>query len=343
MGDNTLHRDISNITFPLVQFKDNTLDDHFGVFPPDAPPSRLRRFPSTTICPLDAFPPEIIQDILPRLDLRSLINFRLANRRTAEIARSLPQFNAVFTHARHALRHLFAIRAARHVTCATLYEKLCTAECEDCGDFGGYLYLITCKRICFSCCTQNPVYLPIRSNTARDQLELHRSTAKIFPQMRVVPGVYSPVKEKFTGGIDIVDQMSALSAYVEQYCEPGYSIQDYGMHHRKVPAGIYVELTPPGPVPPQPQNIHIFFSPLSEQAAYVALSRVPWLDREAQEAEWGFHCVGCSRCSKHPLHYRRQYSTRSFLSHLEECGEVENGEHRGESGPLSRGLDTGSA
>ena len=45
--------------------------------------------------------------------------------------------------------------------CLKLYEELSTAECDSCGDYGGYLYLVTCRRVCFLCLTENPDYLPI--------------------------------------------------------------------------------------------------------------------------------------------------------------------------------------
>ena len=37
------------------------------------------------------------------------------------------------------------------ITCEMLYYKLCTAECEQCGDFGSYLYILTYERVCSLC------------------------------------------------------------------------------------------------------------------------------------------------------------------------------------------------
>ncbi|EQL02064.1 hypothetical protein G6O67_005618 [Ophiocordyceps sinensis] len=65
---------------------------------------------------------------------------------------------------------------------------------------------------------------------------------------------------------------------------------------------------------------------------FVAVSRVPWLQRPASE-EWGFYCVGCEDGIERPFECRRLYTTESFLDHLAECGPVriteEGGEHPG--------------
>ncbi|KAL7784632.1 hypothetical protein V8C37DRAFT_344984 [Trichoderma ceciliae] len=39
-------------------------------------------------------------------------------------------------------RGILSIETGRCITCSTLYEKLCTHGCEQCGDFGVYLYFL---------------------------------------------------------------------------------------------------------------------------------------------------------------------------------------------------------
>jgi hypothetical protein len=60
---------------------------------------------------------------------------------------------------------------------------------------------------------------------------------------------------------------------------------------------------------------------------FVAIVRMPWLNKESQQLEWGFHCVGYEKLSRPPLHYRRQFTTASFRQHLEQCGEIQNQKH----------------
>ncbi|KEY73448.1 hypothetical protein S7711_11089 [Stachybotrys chartarum IBT 7711] len=62
---------------------------------------------------------------------------------------------------------------------------------------------------------------------------------------------------------------------------------------------------------------------------FVAIVRVPWLDRTASqgEVEWGFHCLGCTKSNRLPLHFRRKFSAVSFAEHLAQYGEVKDGKH----------------
>jgi hypothetical protein len=53
---------------------------------------------------------------------------------------------------------------AASFSCETLFEALTREKCESCGRFGGYLYLITCKRVCYLCFTSRKEYLPVVLN-----------------------------------------------------------------------------------------------------------------------------------------------------------------------------------
>jgi hypothetical protein len=62
---------------------------------------------------------------------------------------------------------------------------------------------------------------------------------------------------------------------------------------------------------------------------FVAIVRVPRLDRLQQEVERGFHCLGCRNLSWTPLHHRRQFTTVMFDQHLKQYGLVQNEKHIG--------------
>ncbi|KAF2136590.1 uncharacterized protein K452DRAFT_237240, partial [Aplosporella prunicola CBS 121167] len=85
------------------------------------------------------------------LDLRTLTDFRCVNQRAMQVVDSIFPYNAIIKHVRNALRGILSIETGRWITCEALFETLCTPQCESCGAFGGYLYLITCKRVCYRC------------------------------------------------------------------------------------------------------------------------------------------------------------------------------------------------
>ncbi|KAL4795027.1 hypothetical protein BDV19DRAFT_389685 [Aspergillus venezuelensis] len=113
----------------------------------------------------------------------------------------------------------------QHRTVDTLSRSLRhtrTAECDTCGDLGGYLYLLTCRRVCFLCFTENPAYLPLaREGVVRKfGLKFKRSSASssssspALPAMQVVPGLYSPRGLKLANRLTLFDHDSAREAWI---------------------------------------------------------------------------------------------------------------------------------
>ena len=142
-------REFHHLTYLRVRLDDHTLDNNLPGFQCQLEISRPRKSPVAGLSQLDSLPLEILWDIVPRLDLQTLSNFRLVNRRAYHLLGSHPQYKAIIAHARNALCGILSIQAGRWITCKTLYDTLCTPECEHCGDFGGYIYLLGCRRVCF--------------------------------------------------------------------------------------------------------------------------------------------------------------------------------------------------
>jgi ribosomal protein S14 len=121
------------------------------------------------------------------------------------LVESFPQYKAIRKHAYNALRGTMYIETGRWITCGMVYEKLCTAECEECGDFGGYLYILTCKRVCFLCLSVDKQYLPLRYSHAIRKFGLNRPILRTLPRMRSIPGTYSPNQKKVRTHLALVD------------------------------------------------------------------------------------------------------------------------------------------
>lgn len=186
----------------------STLDENLPPFPRS---TRRRRPPEASAGLLDRLPTELLHLTLTHLDIRSLIDFRLTNIRAAEMVDYLPQFRAVSAHARNALRGILAIGTGRWITCATLYEKLCTSKCDCCGGQGGYLYLVTCKRVCFRCLSLSRFYHPLPLGTAASAFNLYVPILRTLPHMTALPGTYAP-NETITEPLVLVDFDSAVAA-----------------------------------------------------------------------------------------------------------------------------------
>jgi hypothetical protein len=101
---------------------------------------------------LNILPLEILQNILvDELDLASLTNLRSVSRGFRSTLDSLPQYNAIISHAPSSIRALLSLEIASFFPCKALYRVLCEEKCAFCGDFGANLYLLTCNRVCYQC------------------------------------------------------------------------------------------------------------------------------------------------------------------------------------------------
>jgi hypothetical protein len=129
--------------------------------------------------------------VLFQLDLRTLTDFRRVNQRGKQVTESIPQYKSITTHVRNVICGILSIETGRWTTCNTLYEKLCTAECEKCGDFGCSLYILTCKRVCFLCFLEDERFLPISHSHALRKFGVDHQILDTLHRMRSIPGIYS--------------------------------------------------------------------------------------------------------------------------------------------------------
>lgn len=333
MKEQSLVHRLHGLTYPRLNLNDHTLEDNLPS-PKSQPECEcLGLPPRTDLGVLDALPLELLQEIMSQLDLRTLPDFRRVNRRATEVVDSLPQYKAINTHAVNALRGILSIETGCWITCATLYEKLCTPGCEQCGDFASYLYLLTCKRVCFLCFSQDRLYLPLSPRRASWKFGLDSRIIKTLPRMRVIPGTYSPNEKKVGVPSVLVDYESALRAGVSRHGSLS-AMHEYvaNMEARKLQAynARLAAVQQSGSVTRrmrQPRASDPFDGQSGNPFRFVAIVRVPWLSRALQEVEWGFHCVGCEKSCRPPLHYRRKFTAASFDEHLKQFGDIQDGKH----------------
>lgn len=141
---------------------------------------------------LERLPLELINMVLMQLDIRSLTDFRRVNRRAMQTIDNIPQYGKIVTHAPISLQGTLSIGSGRYFSCQDLYKALCTANCETCGKTGGYLYLITCRRVCFQCFTQRDEYQPLLWTDVSRKFGISRQVVNTLPSMRSLPGSILP-------------------------------------------------------------------------------------------------------------------------------------------------------
>ncbi|KAH7150407.1 hypothetical protein B0J13DRAFT_288384 [Dactylonectria estremocensis] len=286
------------------------------------------RKPTTGLGALERLPAEMLQTILLDLDLNTFGAFTCVNRRSLEVVESLSEYSAVMTHAPKAYLGALTIKSGAWITFRRLYEKLCTRDCETCGDFGGYLYLITCKRVCFICLVEDKRYLPLDPGHATDEYGFDRHTLRMLPRMAQVQGNYSPQFSESHGRL-FIDYQSIVDAAVKIRGSVDAVNQQLEKLRQKRNARFQRELTEiwdgiedeldllEDRGPPGPSHERQYSNPLR----FMAITRAPWFNKSTRGADWGVNCRGCGHTIYKDLDFKRKFTEDTFQKHLEELGD----------------------
>lgn len=342
MGDEALSKSqLEKFTYQITT-EDYTLDYNLPA-QSDLPGLRPHRKPPVfNLGVLDKLPLELVQELLAFLDLCSLAQFRRVNRRALNVVDCIPQYKTITTYTPLALQCIRAVGTGQWISCNTLYEKLCTAECEECGDFAGYLYILTCVRICFLCLSRNIKYTPLRPSQAEAKFGLNAKVLRNLPRMKAVPGKYSPKQKNIQEPLVLVDMESAKQEGILLHGSASVMRQHvYNTYNQmwqeklKLDKSCIEEET-------QMLRFHHLRAQLKEYRfdgtpanplRFLAIIRIPWFNRVSQELEWGFHCIACQDSyHSRSLYPRRKFTAASFGEHLRQYGSIRDGKHyRGRS------------
>ncbi|PKY06125.1 hypothetical protein P168DRAFT_135894 [Aspergillus campestris IBT 28561] len=321
----------SESTYIFLDIKDNTLDDIDKASHADIRLDSDLDSPRYGLGALEKLPLEIVHLALVRLDVRSLTVFGRVNKRARLVTNSIPQFRRILVHAPALIRGSLNIESARFFSCQDLYRKLSTAECDSCGDFGGYLYLVTCRRVCFLCFTARADYLPLSRKDVTRKLGLDSKHIVLLPHMKSFPGRYSPRAIKCRRRETLFDYSAARQAGIaihgtvesmEKYALEMISkkLENYNLKLSGSRTG-GAHLRPP-------RYEDLFDGHCSNPRRFMGIIRAPYFDSQLPSPEWGLHCIACkSHHYRRPIHWRRKYTISGFQDHVRECGEIKDGQH----------------
>ncbi|KAL3475873.1 hypothetical protein BJX99DRAFT_228774 [Aspergillus californicus] len=277
--------------------------------------------------------------VLTQLDLRSLSVFRRVNHRAMQAVDSIPQFKTITKHAIDVLRGILAIDSGWWISCQHLYNKLCTANCDKCGDFAGFLYL---------CFTKTPDFLPLSRPDAVRNFGLRPGDLVNVPAMQTVPGRYSYRGPKMNHRLTLFDHNAARQVGIsvhdtadrmEQYASEMTSrkLERYQTRRLQQGTGAGKSTTR------RPRTEGEFDGFWSNPKRFMAIVRAPFFDSRTGSLERGFHCAACNACKsdqeKPPFHWMRKFSEESFKDHITQCGEITDKNMFSEWVSRNEGLD----
>ncbi|KAF2663578.1 hypothetical protein BT63DRAFT_380033 [Microthyrium microscopicum] len=259
-----------------------------------------------TACPLDAgqfagqsqsslgqlarFPLETLTEILLGLDIPTLIAFRQVNRYAMSAVDSLPPYRKLRQQCPNILRAALCVQA-RGYDLRTLEETLQTSKCSQCSEFGDYLYMITCRRICYPCFddyANREYYTPIHQAHVL-RCGISKKDLKHLPSIQSLPGWYGDYEYNnytyfHTRRYRLFDRTACSSA-------PNWS------HSKHLSAKESDNLT--------------------KIKRYSCIISAPYLGL-GNKADWGASCAGCRQSEV-------LYTEEGLHDHFEKLGPVGRG------------------
>ncbi|KAG8668428.1 hypothetical protein FPOAC1_007807 [Fusarium poae] len=166
-----------------------TPSEHDDVRPWIATP--FQRTSNAGLGSLDQLPTELLHDILFRLDLYSLLKLRQTNLRSRQTIDSLKKYQVLVSHGLNLFCALLRTRIALQVSLSDFYDALCTKVCSLCGEFGGFMSLLTWKRCCFDCLRDAPEIRVRTLASVRKQFRINKAELAQMNSFKTLPGEYT--------------------------------------------------------------------------------------------------------------------------------------------------------
>ena len=223
-----------------------------------------------------------------QLDVPTLVAFRRVNRRATALVESLHQFRRVMDHCADVIRAIVAIKASSF-TFNALCDTLGIRDCTKCGRFGGYLCLIMCDRVCYSCFFLGAPYLPMTEAEAR-RVGLSKNLWDQLPQVFTLPGWYSAHKNFSKKRMKLLDRAAIQQRAQDTRCTARV-------------------------------RRHIDHT-TQEAKRYMPIISAPYLGLD-HDVDWGVHCPGCIDISDPARHPRSKHSQTAILDHLKHHGPLQ--------------------
>lgn len=262
----------------------------------------FQRTPNVSLGYLDSLPLELLHETLLHLDLHSLFQFRQTNLRGRQTVDSLKQYQIVVSHGLNLLCALLRTRLAIDISLLDFYNALCTKACALCGEFSGFMSLLTWKRCCFECLREAPDTQVQTLAVVRKQLQLIKSELDQVKSFKTLPGTYSMEESVHKSRISIVAVHQAILVCGRQ---------------------------PNVPAQAQPAS-----SKRSKKFNYMGSCALPYYDRSTDKTENGMSCSGCqlalekdiigSRGERWAFEARdKVYGRDGFLEHFRWCEQAQ--------------------
>ena len=154
---------------------------------------------------------------------------------------------------------LLRTHLAPGISLLDFYDALCTKACSLCGEFGGFISLLTWKRCCFKCLREAPETQMQSRNAIGKRFHLTKIESDQLRSFKTLPGIYSMDEAIYKSRVAIVSVLQAT------------------LRRQK-----HVQLQSP-PVS----------SEINQKFNFMGSCALPYYDKRTGEVEHGMSCAGC--------------------------------------------------
>lgn len=282
--------------------------------------------PATTLGTLEVLPTEVLGMIFLNSDINidSLFVLRHVSDRARLLVDSLLATKAITRHAPDVRRAFILSGAGLRVSCERLFEVLTNPVCARCPDYGCYIYLPTCQRVCGRC-TVTEEFLPLTIPQAKKWYTLNNQDLEKLPRTLSCP--YTPIHHiSRRARLPLLSTPDVLEVARERHgwsreeatrraTKSQHRYQGYSLMHG---AWLYMQTSALGQLSDLMDRQYSL--PLWSFATVPAL----WIDMKNGVSEWGISCS----CQMDDMMRRdscggavpyRMFTKAMFIKHAREC------------------------
>ncbi|KAI3337960.1 hypothetical protein F4824DRAFT_509569 [Ustulina deusta] len=249
---------------------------------------------------LDILPAELLLLTFELLDFQSLSRLSRVSLKGKVMVEALTAYRDMMEHAPTTLTALAKTRLISHHSASLLRQTLRSAKCVSCFEFGGYLLLPTCERVCAECLLLNQALWMTSVPLAKRCFSLTDAQIERIPIMYSIPGYYGirfsfqrhktrrlvNVKQAKQLGIEVHRSIDQMSRLLSGKC-PGMPSTESWVPNYFLEA----PLEPPGSDMPRLATKHKYQR--YDQFSGIACIRFPYLTQSGLDN--GLFCQGCER------------------------------------------------
>ncbi|KAF5647350.1 cyclin f-box [Fusarium tjaetaba] len=156
---------------------------------------------------------------------------------------------------------LLRTRLAVDISLLDFYNVLCLKSCSLCGEFGGYMSLLSWTRCCFKCLKEAPEIRVQTLSAVKKEFRLTKVELSQLKSFKTFPGIYSMEESVYKSRFTIVS-----------------------LHH----ASLISRRQSPATMQFQPER-----SERSKKFNFMGSCALPYYDKVTGNVEHGMSCAGC--------------------------------------------------